>query len=419
MHRNIAGKLKDRFKKEPAYLRSAAVLAATILCFLGMCAWEWGREVKTNENGQQILERGETGEDRVNAMKVRIGDASEEIDVEVSGRTYTKEELTHAFEQGTKELETEILGGNRSLDEVREDLDLVTELPDLGLTVSWETDNYDVIDTQGNICAEDLPEEGTPVRLTAELRYGEEKVYHEFYIAVYPRKRSPGEARMENLREKVEQADGATATEDYLILPDTVGGRKVEWGYRTQGTAWAVLVLGTGAACMLLVSSGQKKKEDEKKVIRQMQIDYPQIINKFNLYIRSGMTVRRAWFLIAGDYEKKRGKNKRRAYEEMVSAMYQIRSGMPESECYEQFGERCRIPVYRKFGAMLAQNLRKGSGGLADMLEREAKEAFEDRKKLAKKQGEEAGTKLMIPMFLMLIIVFAVVIFPAFFSIQI
>mgnify|MGYP001718194945 CR=1 FL=1 len=37
----------------------------------------------------------------------------------------------------------------------------------------------------------------------------------------------------------------------------------------------------------------------------------------------------------------------------------------------------------------------------------------------AKKAGEEAGTKLMIPLFLMLIIVFAIVIVPAFFSIRI
>ena len=62
---------------------------------------------------------------------------------------------------------------------------------------------------------------------------------------------------------------------------------------------------------------------------------------------------------------------------------------------------------------------RKGSGGLTDLLEREASDAFEDRKKLAKKLGEEAGTKLMIPMFMMLVIVLIIVIVPAFFSIQI
>ena len=52
------------------------------------------------------------------------------------------------------------------------------------------------------------------------------------------------------------------------------------------------------------------------------------------------------------------------------------------------------------------------------ILTREAEDAFEDRKNLAKKLGEEAGTKLMIPLFLMLIVVFAIVIIPAFLSIK-
>ena len=78
-----------------------------------------------------------------------------------------------------------------------------------------------------------------------------------------------------------------------------------------------------------------------------------------------------------------------------------------------------RIRAYRKFGTLLSQNLRKGSKGLTDLLGREAEEAFEERKNLAKKLGEEAGTKLVIPLFLMLIIVFAIVIVPAFFSISI
>lgn len=68
---------------------------------------------------------------------------------------------------------------------------------------------------------------------------------------------------------------------------------------------------------------------------------------------------------------------------------------------------------------MLSQNLRKGSRGITDLLAREAEEAFEDRKNMAKKLGEEAGTKLMIPMFIMLAVVFVIVTVPAFFSIQI
>ena len=171
---------------------------------------------------------------------------------------------------------------------------------------------------------------------------------------------------------------------------------------------------------MICVSDRQRRKEEEKKKMKQMKTDYPQIINKFNLYIGAGMTVRRAWFCIAGDYEKeKRKTGERQAYEEMVYTMHQIQGGAAAGEAYENYGTRCRIPSYRKFGTMLSQNLRKGSKGLSVLLKREAEEAFEERKNLARKLGEEAGTKLMIPMFMMLAIVFVIVIVPAFFTIQI
>ena len=110
---------------------------------------------------------------------------------------------------------------------------------------------------------------------------------------------------------------------------------------------------------------------------------------------------------------------RKKAYEEMVNVMYKISGGASEGECYEEYGIRCNLSEYRKFGMMLSQNLRKGTRGLTELLEREAEDAFEQRKNLAKKAGEEAGTKLMIPLFLMLIIVFAIVIVPAFFSIRI
>lgn len=171
---------------------------------------------------------------------------------------------------------------------------------------------------------------------------------------------------------------------------------------------------------MLCVSDKQKRKKAEKERINQMKTDYPQIINKFNLYLSAGMTVRRAWFRIAADYEREKDTAEtRQAYEEMVYTMHQIQGGAAEGEAYENYGSRCGIPVYRKFGTMLSQNLRKGSKGLCTLLKREAEEAYEERKNLAKKLGEEAGTKLMIPMFMMLAIVFLIVIVPSFFTIQI
>ena len=88
-------------------------------------------------------------------------------------------------------------------------------------------------------------------------------------------------------------------------------------------------------------------------------------------------------------------------------------------ECYERFARRCDLIPYMKMGALLSQNLKKGAKGTSEMLRMEAVQALEDRKSRARQLGEEAGTKLLIPMLLMLIIVITIVVVPAFLSIQV
>ena len=411
--------IKRKIRKNPIYLTAGVMSAVSLCCFVCVYMWDNSGEIVTNGNGEKILERKENGEDQTREMKVRIGDREEAVKISVSGREYNEEEIREAFKEAEEKIETLILGENEKLDEVRHDLVLITEIPDTGISVSWQMDRSDVLDSQGKIKEDSVTEEGSIVKLTAVMSYNEEKTSHEFYVKVFPPILSTDEKVMKALEQSLLAADEETKTEGYMVLPSEVYGEKIQWEYAIETRAAAILILGIGTAAVLVVSDSQRKKEDEKKSVRQMKLDYPKIINKFNLYIRAGMTIRRAWFLIAQDYEKKRTDySRRKAYEEMVSVMHQISGEIPEGECYENYGVRCRISSYRKFGTMLSQNLRKGSGGLTELLGREAEEAFEERKNLAKKLGEEAGTKLMIPMFFMLIIVFAIVIVPAFMSIR-
>jgi hypothetical protein len=89
---------------------------------------------------------------------------------------------------------------------------------------------------------------------------------------------------------------------------------------------------------------------------------------------------------------------------------------LPESIAYEQYGRRTGLIPYIKFSSLISQNLKKGNRGFTELLMKEAIEAFEDRKETAKRLGEEAGTKLLIPMMIMLIIVFLIILVPAFWS---
>lgn len=68
---------------------------------------------------------------------------------------------------------------------------------------------------------------------------------------------------------------------------------------------------------------------------------------------------------------------------------------------------------YTRLAALLAQNLSKGSANLTSMLQAEAADAFEERKHTARKLGEKAGTKMLVPMMMLLGIVMVIITVPA------
>ncbi|MCQ4882220.1 hypothetical protein, partial [Alistipes onderdonkii] len=77
-------------------------------------------------------------------MKVKIDEKQEDISISVLGKKYDEEELKNAFSEAEKEVEQAVLGKNKSLDEVRSDLNLITSVPEKNMKVSWELDRYDV-----------------------------------------------------------------------------------------------------------------------------------------------------------------------------------------------------------------------------------------------------------------------------------
>ena len=62
----------------------------------------------------------------------------------------------------------------------------------------------------------------------------------------------------------------------------------------------------------------------------------------------------------------------------------------------ERFGKRTRLPQYKKCAALLAQNIRRGTGELITALGQEAENAFEEQKAAARRKAEEAQTKIVI-----------------------
>lgn len=345
------------------------------------------------------------------------------LNIEVAEMQYTEEEMQEIFHKSVKTLEQEMLGQNPSLDHVEENLNLITKIPDQPILVEWEIDRYDLINIYGEIDQDAMSgeQEGVLVELKAFMRYDQDETkqaLHVFHVQIFPKKLTASEKVKEGLLALIEEKETETFTEEYVQLPDEWEGRRIEFRRKIDYRSFMFLGLGILFVFLLILLEKQQMQETEKERVEQMMRDYPEIVGKLNLLLGAGMTVKNAWKKIVEDYERK-DKGIRYAYEEMGKAYREMQSGVLEKECYEHFGKNCGLRSYRKMGVLLSQNLRKGTKGLTDLLAIEAVAAYEERKTRAKRRGEEAGTKLLLPMFLMLGVVLVIVIVPAFLSIRV
>ena len=134
------------------------------------------------------------------------------------------------------------------------------------------------------------------------------------------------------------------------------------------------------------------------------------------LYLGAGMSIRGIFYKLSQDDQRRlqEGGEKRYAYEEIRMLCNEMNSGVPEAKAYLHLGERCRLRQYTKLCALLTQNLRKGNSTILSALQREAEDAYEERKNIARRLGEEAGTKLLLPMIMMLVVTLVIIIVPAY-----
>ncbi len=160
----------------------------------------------------------------------------------------------------------------------------------------------------------------------------------------------------------------------------------------------------------------RERQEKLKERESQLLLDYPELVNKVMLLLSAGLTVRGCLERIGEEYcsRIRKGGERKYVYEEICFSLQEMEHGVSETMALESFGKRCRLLPYLRFASMLNQNIRKGSEGLISLLEVEAVEAFEKRKEQVKIMGETAGTKLLLPMVLMLGVVMVIIVVPAF-----
>lgn len=180
-------------------------------------------------------------------------------------------------------------------------------------------------------------------------------------------------------------------------------------------------VLGYGvlmAVAAWYVAREQKQRKEHHRR-QQLMLSYPEFVSKLSLLLGAGMTISAAFRKMNGMYQKRKERDGRNeeVYEELHRMICEMDNGMTEFRAYQRFSENCNLQPYRKLVSLLISSQRVGNRRLMEQLNEEADRVFLERKNAARRLGEEAGTKLLFPMMMMLVIVMGIVIVPAFLSI--
>ena len=400
-------------KRKQAFAFLGLLCGAAFLC----CVIRSDQEGRIDPQNRIKRQNPGKSAERV-ALETYIAGHGQAVAIEVAPRQYTAEELQAEFTRAKQYVKENYLGQNETADHVTQDLFLMNSLEDSVIQIEWLPDSLQLIETDGSIHWENI-EKKTPVEITALFRYEEEEESLPLELTLVSPQRPTEEELWRTWGKEQERLAEQTETEEYLKLPDAIGGKEVFY-QEPKKAVWKyfLLMIGIGIPTVPLMLDWQLRRQTARRE-RELVLDYPEMLDQVVLLIGAGMTIQGAWVRIATEYSnmRRKGQGKYRfVYEEMLVTMREVESGMSERKAYELFGRRLGILSYMKFTTLLVQNLRKGSDDLLRILEYEAVDAFRQRKEQAKASGEEAGTRLLMPMMLMLLVVLLLIIYAAFSS---
>lgn len=365
--------------------------------------------------GEDILwiTRNTYGEDA--KEEILYGENGEEIHFTVESRQYTKEERQEAFSEAFQWARTHMLADNTSPNEIRSDLNFMTELPG-GLLAEWISEEPDLIQTDGTLGNQDMREdEESKVRITLALTCEEETQMEDIYLVVKGPVRTEAEERIRKVQEFISKIEEGNREKSTFSLPAEMEGISFSREAPKNYMGFFLILVPIGFFFYLR----PKRKEQEQSQKRQKAFlkEYPLVVNKLVLYLGAGLNLNMSFQTLLQDYKAEHalraGEEKEYLKEELTVLINELQAGVGEIRAYESFGRRIKENCYQRLTALLVQNYQKGNEGLLQVLREEEEAAFRERIDRAKKEGEEAGTKLLFPMLLLLLVVMAIVMAPA------
>ena len=278
----------------------------------------------------QISEEMESGGIELELVRPSYGegDYEEEMTVDAEGildgysyqvvvpeRILSKQEEQKLLEAAQQEIDDEFVKNNW---EVQEKAEIRKNYQEGAVSADWEFEPYDVVDDEGRVVEENIPENGILVKAAVTLRCESSECISERYFRVMPKELDEEHKMIREIENylKKQSADPG----DSIKLPEQLNGKKLIWNTKKEHLSEKILFLGGGIVIILPFVEQSRKKEREKKRKALLELQYADMVSNLVLLLGAGMTVSKAWNRLTENYMNERQKRticRKEVYEEM------------------------------------------------------------------------------------------------------
>ncbi|MBE5874477.1 MAG: hypothetical protein E7287_08735 [Lachnospiraceae bacterium] len=382
-----------------------------LICFVGtflglMVSLKSAMQIVLTDEGTIVRTGFREGSQGVH-LKTEL-EGEQGFDIMIAPVYMSDEELVIVKNAFNLELEQLIRMDNLSLRQVSSDLNLADYFSGYPFTVEWVSDRPDVLSSTGKVWE---VSEKQDVSLKAVITYGSKSWEELIEVCVVP----PGVSKEEKLHRELQElllaSEENSRQEKVWKLPEVYGDTELLWKQTVEDYGLLLWGLAIAAAVAVYILSDKDLHSLLLKRRASMKREYPDVVHTLVLYLGAGMTIRGALQRMSCDRE---GKKRTPVYEEIAYTCRELYAGVSEGLAYEHLGKRTGLQEYVRLCTLLTQNLKKGNAALLTRLKEEAGKASAERMQTVKKLGEEAGTKLLVPMVMMLGAVMLMIMIPAF-----
>lgn len=365
------------------------------------------KENSVSDNANVIVREGYQGNVKEEILYLEYAGEETAYAIDVSQLLYTEQEFFELTDKMFADLHYDILGNNESMEKITGNLDLPDKSEDGVFSIKWKSNSPHILSSHGKINIENIKEQ-TKVELEATIKYLDYKNSYNYSLVVWPYEENVGNNEIGNVAEILDGLEKEKRNEKYFEVPEEIDGVKVSVAKNSRNKASVIFLIGCLISIILLFLN--KSKLDEQGKVRDSMLmeQYPVFVNKLWLLLGTGMTIKSCFLQIADETEMECVLTR-----ELEYTINQIDSGIDEAFAYEELGQRLEIGCYRRLMSQVSQNLRMGTRDLLKLMEEEVRTSLESKKEHIRRKGEEASTKLLFPMIILLATVMIIVILPA------